>query len=230
MHFSTPLIHGKLIKRYKRFLADVLLDNGETVVAHCTNSGTMLSCLETGADVYLTPVSDPKRKTRFTWEMIRINQNWVGVNTGWPNVLAYEAIKKQEIEKLKGYLLVKREVKFNDSRFDIYCENSQEKCFVEVKNVTLKDGNMALFPDAVTTRGQKHLKTLIEGKKQGYRAVMLYIIQRSDVVGFTPARKIDPDYALALELAINNGVEVIAIQAKVTPQCIVLKHELPTQI
>jgi sugar fermentation stimulation protein A len=230
MQFSTPLIHGKLIKRYKRFLADVLLDNGETVVAHCTNSGTMLSCLETGADVYLTPVNDPKRKTRFTWEMIRINQNWVGVNTSWPNVLAYEAIKNQEIEKLKGYSQVKREVKFDDSRFDIYCENNQEKCFVEVKNVTLKDGNMALFPDAVTTRGQKHLKTLIEVKKQGYRAVMLYIIQRSDVVGFAPARNIDPDYALALEQAINNGVEVIAIQAKVTPESIVLKHELPTHI
>lgn len=230
MQFSTPLIHGKLIKRYKRFLADVLLDNGETVVAHCTNSGTMLSCLETGADVYLTPVNNPKRKTRFTWEMIRINQNWVGVNTSWPNALAYEAIKNQEIEKLKGYTLVKREVKFNDSRFDIYCENNREKCFVEVKNVTLKDGDMALFPDAVTTRGQKHLKTLIEVKKQGYRAVMLYIIQRSDVVGFAPSRNVDPDYASALELAINNGVEIIAIQAKVTPESIVLKHELSTNI
>ena len=230
MRFNTPLIHGKLIKRYKRFLADVLLDNGETVVAHCTNSGTMLSCLETGADVYLTPVNNPKRKTRFTWEMIRINQNWVGVNTGWPNVLAYEAIKNQEIEKLKGYSLVKREVKFDDSRFDIYCENKQEKCFVEVKNVTLKEDNLALFPDAVTTRGQKHLKTLIRVKKQGYRAVMLYIIQRSDVLGFAPARNIDPDYAIALELAINNGVEVIAIQAKITPESIVLKHELPLQI
>ncbi len=230
MQFSTPLIHGKLIKRYKRFLADVLLDNGETVVAHCTNSGTMLSCLETGADVYLTPVNNPKRKTRFTWEMIRINQNWVGVNTSWPNALAYEAIKNQEIEKLKGYTLVKREVKFNDSRFDIYCENNREKCFVEVKNVTLKDGDMALFPDAVTTRGLKHLKTLIEVKKQGYRAVMLYIIQRSDVVGFAPSRNVDPDYASALELAINNGVEIIAIQAKVTPESIVLKHELSTNI
>lgn len=230
MRFNTPLIHGKLIKRYKRFLADVLLDNGETVVAHCTNSGTMLSCLETGADVYLTPVNNPKRKTRFTWEMIRINQNWVGVNTGWPNVLAYEAIKNQEIEKLKGYSLVKREVKFDDSRFDIYCENKQEKCFVEVKNVTLKEDNLALFPDAVTIRGQKHLKTLIRVKKQGYRAVMLYIIQRSDVLGFAPARNIDPDYAIALELAINNGVEVIAIQAKITPESIVLKHELPLQI
>ncbi|MGD9993741.1 MAG: DNA/RNA nuclease SfsA [Salinivirgaceae bacterium] len=230
MRFSNPLIHGKLIKRYKRFLADVQLDNGETVVAHCTNSGTMLSCLEPGADVYLTPVNDPKRKTKFTWEMIRINQNWVGVNTSWPNVLAYEAIKNQEIEKLKGYSLVKREVKFDDSRFDIYCENQQEKCFVEVKNVTLKDGDLARFPDAVTTRGQKHLKTLIEVKKQGYRAVMLYIIQRSDVIGFAPARNIDPDYALALELAINNGVEVIAIQAKVTPNSIELKHELPLHI
>lgn len=230
MTFNPPLIHGKLIKRYKRFLADMLLDNGETVVAHCTNSGTMLSCLEEGAEVYLTPVNKPQRKTKFTWEMILINKNWVGVNTSWPNVLAYEAIKNQEIERLQGYSQVKREVKFDDSRFDIYCENNWEKCFVEVKNVTLKVGNLACFPDAVTTRGQKHLKTLIEAKKQGYRAVMLYIIQRSDVSGFAPARNIDPEYARALEKAIYNGVEVIAIQAKVSPEYLVLHQELSLQL
>lgn len=230
MIFSSPLVHGKLIKRYKRFLADIKLDNGEIVVAHCTNSGTMKSCLEESADVYLTHIDDPKRKTKFTWEMIRIDQKWVGINTGWPNALAFEAIKNQEIEKLKGYTFVKREVKFSDSRFDVYCENDNEKCFVEVKNVTLKEGDFALFPDAVTTRGLKHLKTLIEVKKQGYRAVMLYIIQRSDVTKFGPAKEIDPDYAVALKEAASNGVELIAIKAKVNPLEIIFEKELPVFI
>jgi len=228
--FSKPLIHGTLLKRYKRFLTDIKLDNGDIVVAHCTNSGSMKSCIEEGAEVFLTPVDDPKRKTRFTWEMIKINSKWVGINTGWPNVLAFEAIKNNEIEKLSGYTMVKREVKFGDSRFDVYCENDKEKCFVEVKNVTMKVGNFALFPDAVTTRGQKHLNTLIEVKRQGIRAVMLYIIQRSDVSVFGAAKEIDPDYAKLLDKAINAGVEVIAIQAEVSPFSIVLAKEIPVKL
>lgn len=230
MQFKTPLVPGKLIKRYKRFLTDVELENGETVIAHCTNSGSMKSCIEEGADVYLSPVSDPKRKTKFTWEMIKINNKWVGINTGWPNVLAYEAIKNNEITELSGYTHVKREVKFGDSRFDVYAENENEKCFVEVKNVTLKEGDAALFPDAVTTRGQKHLKTLIEVKKQGYRAVMLYVVQRLDVDYFAPARSIDPAYAKALELAVENGVEVLAMQAEVKPSGIDLMKHLPFKL
>lgn len=181
MKFSTKLIHGKLIRRYKRFLADVELDDGTMVVAHCTNSGSMKSCLEEGAEVYLTPANDPKRKTRFTWEMIRINDAWVGINTAIPNILAYEAISNNKIPELSGYTHVQREVKFGDSRFDIFAENDHEKCFVEVKNVSMKEGNFALFPDTVTIRGQKHLKTLMAVKAAGMRAVMLYIIQRSDV-------------------------------------------------
>lgn len=230
MIFEKPLIHGTLIKRYKRFLADIKLDNGEIVIAHSTNSGSMKSCIEEGAEVYLTHVNDPKRKTQYTWEMIKIDGNWIGVNTSWPNLLAFEAIKNSEIDKLSGYTYVKREVKFGDSRFDVYCENEQEKCFVEVKNVTLKDGNYALFPDSVTTRGQKHLKTLVEVKKASYRAVMLYIVQRSDVSIFGPAAKIDPEYAKLLNKAVNNGVEVIVIQAEVTPESIILKKELPVEL
>lgn len=230
MIFKNPLIHGTLIKRYKRFLADIKLDNGEVVIAHCTNSGSMKSCIENGAEVYLTHVDDPKRKTQFTWEMIKINNNWIGVNTSWPNLLAYEAIKNSEIEKLSGYTYVKREVKFGDSRFDVYCENENEKCFVEVKNVTMKEGDYALFPDSVTTRGQKHLKTLVEVKKSGYRAVMLYIVQRSDVSIFGPADKIDPDYARLLNEAVDSGVEVIVIHAKVSPESIVLKNELSVDL
>ena len=230
MKFPINLIHGKLIKRYKRFLADVELDDGSIVVAHCTNSGTMKSCLEAGAEVYLTPVSDPKRKTKFTWEMIKINGDWVGINTGNPNKLAFEAISENKIPGLQGYKKVKREVKFGDSRFDVYAENEKEKCFVEVKNVTLKEGKYALFPDAVTTRGQKHLKTLIEVKSKGMRAVMLYIVQRSDVEIFAPATGIDPDYAIALRDAVKSGVEVIVMQAKVTPQKIELVRKLQVEI
>ena len=138
MKFQKKLIHGTLIKRYKRFLADIKLDDGTEVVAHCTNSGSMKSCLESGAEVYLTPVNDPKRETKFTWEMIKINGDWVGINTGNPNKLAFEAISAGTIPGLERYTFVKREVKFGDSRFDVFAENELEKCFIEVKNVYQK--------------------------------------------------------------------------------------------
>ncbi|MGM0620376.1 MAG: DNA/RNA nuclease SfsA [Bacteroidota bacterium] len=230
MIFQNKLIHGTLIRRYKRFLADVKLDDGSEVIAHCTNSGSMKSCLENGAEVYLSPVNDPKRKTKFTWEMIKINGDWVGINTGNPNKLAFEAISAGDIPGLTGYTKVKREVKFNDSRFDVFAQNDHEKCFVEVKNVTLKEGKNALFPDAVTSRGLKHLKTLIDVKKQGMRAVMLYIVQRSDVKIFAPAREIDPDYSNMLKKAVDSGVEVIPMQAKVLPEKIELVRKLPFEI
>lgn len=227
MQFKEKLVHGKLIKRYKRFLADVELEDGTVVTAHCTNSGSMKTCLETGAPVCLTPVNDPKRKTKFTWEMIFINGGWIGINTSIPNLLAYEAIRDGKIKKLQGYTSVKREVTFGDSRFDIFAENDREKCFVEVKNVTMKSGDFALFPDAVTTRGKKHLETLMEVKKAGMRAVMLYVIQRTDVHRFGPAREIDPAYADALEKAVTAGVEVIPVQAEVSPEKIEIVRELP---
>jgi len=223
-------VHGTLIKRYKRFLAEIRLDDGTEVVAHCTNSGSMKSCLENGAEVYLTPVTDPKRRTKFTWEMIKINGSWVGINTANPNKLAFEAISAGLIPELSGYTNVKREVVFGDSRFDIFAENETEKCFVEVKNVSLKEGNYALFPDAITTRGQKHLKTLMEVKAHGIRAVMLYIVQRTDVEVFAPAMEIDPEYAKVLKQAVNAGVEVIVMQIEVTPEGINIKIKLPVEI
>lgn len=229
IEFSLPLVRGRLIKRYKRFLADVLLDNGETVTAHCTNSGSMKSCLEEGAEVYLSLVNDPKRKTRFTWEMIKINNGWVGINTSIPNRVAFEWIKEEIIPGLEGYFSVKREVKFDDSRFDIFAENDKEKCFIEVKNVTLKENDFALFPDAKTIRGQKHLKTLIKVEESGMRAVMLYIIQRTDVNIFAPASSIDPDYAKLLIEAHSKGVEVIPFQVKVSPQGITPVGTIPFQ-
>ena len=226
MKFDTKLIPGKLVKRYKRFLADVQLEDGSIVVAHCTNSGSMISCIEEGARVYLSPAKDPKRKTRFTWEMIEINNSWVGIHTTIPNQLVFEAVRDQEIPQLRGYTFVKREVKFEDSRFDVYAENKKEKCFIEVKNVSMKVGEAALFPDSVTTRGRKHLETLIRVKEQGMRAVMVYVIQRMDVNAFGPARHIDPEYAKTLDKAKNAGVEIIALQAEVNPESIRLIKEL----
>ncbi len=226
MKFDTPLVPGRLIKRYKRFLADVLLDSGETVTAHCTNSGSMKSCLEENAEVFLAPVNDPKRKTRFTWEMIRINGNWVGINTANPNKLIYEAILNKEIPGLDSYTKVTREVKFDESRLDIFAENDMERCAIEVKNVTLKDGDFATFPDALTERGLKHLQTLIRLKKEGYRAVMVYVVQRMDVTTFAPAADIDPQYAAALKEAAENGVEIFPVQAQVTPEEIKLVRVL----
>jgi len=226
MQFKEKLISGKLVKRYKRFLADVELEDGTIVTAHCTNSGSMKTCIEEGASVYLTPVNDSKRKTKFTWEMIFMNDGWIGVNTSIPNLLAYEAIRDGKIEPLKGYTTVKREVTFGDSRFDIFAENDHEKCFVEVKNVSMKVGEFARFPDAVTTRGRKHLETLIRVKEQGMRAVMLYIIQRIDVEKFGEASDIDPEYASSLKKAYAAGVEIIPVQAEVTPERIEIVREL----
>lgn len=227
MLFETTLVHGTLIQRYKRFLADVRLDDGSIVTAHCTNSGTMKSCLENDAEVYLTPVNDPKRRTKYTWEMIKINGNWVGINTANPNKLAYEAVSAGLIEGLKGYTEVKREVKWDDSRFDLMARNDKETCFIEVKNVSMKEGDWALFPDAVTERGKKHLETLIRVKEAGLRAVMLYVVQRIDVAQFGTADAIDPEYGKTLRKAIENGVEVIVVQAEVSPGEIVIIKQIP---
>jgi len=235
MEFKSELVHGRLIKRYKRFLADVRLDDGSEVTVHCTNSGTMKSCLEEDAEVCLSPASDPNRKTRFTWEMILIGGDWVGINTSNPNALAFEWISDGLVPGLEGMRGLKREVKWEDSRFDLYGEMAREGslagpvqgCFIEVKNVTLKEGDRAMFPDAVTERGRKHLNTLIRVKESGMRAVMLYVVQRLDVSIFSPAREIDPAYGQALDKAIRKGVEVVVVQARVNPQSIEYHKTLP---
>jgi sugar fermentation stimulation protein A len=227
MRFDSKLISGRLIKRYKRFLADVELDDGSIITAHCTNSGSMKTCIEEGAPVLLSHSDNPNRKTAYTWEMIFINNNWIGINTMMPNKIVFDAVQDNQVEKLSGYTNVQREVKFEDSRFDIFAENVHEKCFIEVKNVTMKDGDYALFPDAVTTRGKKHLDTLIKVKKQGMRAVMVYIVQRMDVSKFSAAKVIDPEYDRALRNAVKNGVEVIAVQVEAKPDSIEISRELP---
>ena len=212
----NKLIKGKLIKRYMRFLADVELENGEKVTAHCTNTGSMKSVVVPGADVLLSPVNNPNRKTKFTWEMIEINGKWAGVNTSNANELAFEWVSNNEIPGLQNLNDLKREKKFDDSRFDIYGHDGNRQVWMEVKNVSLKEGDFALFPDAVTTRGQKHLKTLMKVVEGGHRAAMIYVIQRSDVNSFAAAKEIDPEYARLLEKEKKKGVEVYACQTKLS--------------
>ncbi len=227
MNFKQPLTGGTLIKRYKRFLADIMLNSGEIVTAHCTNSGSMLSCIEEGAAVYLSPAPNPNRKTKFTWEMIRLNGSWVGVNTSNPNQFIYEFLLNGSIPSLGKWEKVVREVKFGESRLDLYAERGDEKCYIEVKNVTLKDEIYARFPDAVTLRGQKHLRELIKIRKLGFRSVILFAIQRTDVEIFAPAWDIDSEYGKLLVEALNSGVEIIPLQVIVTPEGINPFKELP---
>lgn len=216
------LTEGKLLKRYKRFLADVELNNGDIITAHCTNTGSMKSCIEIGAPVLLSHAAHPHRKTAYTWEMIKINDRWVGVNTQMANKIAFDLLKKNAIPNLENLRELKSEVKFEDSRFDIFGFDGDREVWMEVKNVSMKVEEFVLFPDAITTRGQKHLKTLMRAIDLGHRAVMIYLIQRTDVSRFGAAKDIDPDYASLLQKAQKKGVEIYPVQVELSPTSIEL--------
>ena len=224
MKFESPLIPGKLVKRYKRFMADVELENGDIVTAHCANSGSMLSINEPGAPVWLSPANNPKRKLKYTWELIQIGDALIGVNTQHPNLLVDEAIEAGKVSELLGYETQKREVKYGkNSRIDILLSSPDKPlCYVEVKNTTMRrdlnDGAPCEFPDSVTARGAKHLVELADMVKEGHRAVMFYLVQRNDANGFTVAADIDPTYAQHLKDAMDAGVEVVAYTCSITPQ------------
>jgi sugar fermentation stimulation protein A len=217
MKFDKPIISGTLIKRYKRFLADVELDDGTIITAHCHNTGRMTTCTEPGWRVALSDSQNPKRKHRYTWELVHNGTCWICVNTGRANQLAFEAVANGIIPAFSGYDEVKREQKFGNSRFDLLLKKGEELCYIEVKNVTLlaSDGCYA-FPDAVTERGRKHLLELIDVMKAGHRAAMLYVVARSDGTTFRAAHKIDPAYAEALNTAVETGVEVHAWRADIS--------------
>jgi sugar fermentation stimulation protein A len=204
-----PLIKGTLIRRYKRFLADVLLEDGSVVTCHNTNTGSMLSCSESGREVYLSNSQNTKRKYPLTWEMIRMENTLVGVNTMLPNKLAEVAFQKGKILGLKGPSSVKREVSFGRSRLDLLITTqSGEKIYVEVKNCTYVEEGRALFPDAKSQRASKHLLELSEIVKEGHRAIILIMVARSDATHFSPADKIDPFFGECLRNALNCGVEL----------------------
>lgn len=228
MQFNSELFPGKLIKRYKRFMADVQLEDGSVVTAHCPNSGSMKTCLGENWPVLLTKSDNPNRKLAYTWELVHNHSCWIGINTHLANRLAAEAIGQGWIPELSGYDLLETEKKYGqNSRIDILLSSAGKKCFVEVKNVTLvEDDGFYKFPDSVTSRGLKHLGELSEMVKQGHRAVMLYAIQRSDGSTFKPAAKIDAKYAEGLKEAYKNGVEIIAYRAEIDPPKIELKHKV----
>lgn len=232
MKFPTKLIKGKILKRYKRFLADIELENGEVVVAHTANTGSMKTCWEPGWKVLCSYHDDPKRKLKYSLEMTNNGKSWILVNTGMPNKLAYEAIEKDLIQELLGYDHIKPEVKIGKSRIDLLLtKENGEKCYVEVKNVTLLgEEGKALFPDGITERGQKHLRELMDIKKAGDRACMLYMVNRSDVNSFSPAEHIDPVYAELLREAESKGVEVLVYQTKLTPTAVLVERSLPYEL
>ena len=230
MQFPSPLINGRLIQRYKRFLADVELGDGEVVTAHCANPGSMKGVAEPGSEVWLSRATNPSRKLKYTWELVRVGRHLVGINSGAPNALAEEAIKNDWIPELTSYGGLRREVKYGaNSRVDLLLEDAAKpRCFVEVKNVHLKrERGLAEFPDAVTARGTKHLGELANVVAAGERAVMLYLVQRGDCNRFALADDIDPTYAQALAMAQASGVEALVYACKITKRSIRVDRALP---
>lgn len=227
-----PLIPGILLKRYKRFLADVRLETGELVTAHCPNSGSMKECAEPGRSVYLSRASNPKRKLPYTWELIRMPDSLVGVNTLLPNRLVREAIGCGQIESLRGYPKIDREVGIgNRSRIDLMLSGGDlPRCFVEVKNCTWVHQGLARFPDAVTERGRKHMAALQDLAGQGFRAAVVFLIQRMDAQIFRPAQELDPAYSDALRHAAKAGVDVLAYDVNLTLEDIQIRRPVTIEL
>jgi sugar fermentation stimulation protein A len=224
------LIPATLIRRYKRFLADCRLDTGEDVTAHAANSGSMLGLTTPGSRVWLSHSIDPKRKLAYSWELVEAHGGHVNVNTARPNAIVAHAIRDGLIPELAGYATLRQEVKYGvNSRIDILLEDPVKgRAYVEVKSVTLsRMPGHAEFPDAVTSRGAKHLVELMHEVRSGNRAVMLYLVQIPAATRFSIARDIDIAYGAALDRALAAGVEAIACLAHVTPQSIVVTGSIP---
>lgn len=220
MRFPVPLVSGRLVRRYKRFLADCLLDSGEEVIAHVANSGSMLGLATPGSRVYLAPSTDPKRKLAWSWQLVEAAGGaLVGIDTGLSNRIVAEAIAEGRIPALAGYQTLRREVPYGArSRVDMLIEGEgRAHCYVEVKSVTLsRRPGVAEFPDAVTARGAKHLSELATMVEMGARAVLLYLVQRGDCHHFDLAADVDPTYAAAAQAARLAGVEMLTVRAEVT--------------
>jgi len=230
MKFPDPLIPGRLARRYKRFLADVELENGEIVVAHCANPGSMLGLAAPGSDVWLSPSRNPARKLKYSWELIAVDGHLVGINTSLPNGIVEEAIRADSIAELTGYSGLRREVRYGrNSRIDLLLENEgRPPCYVEVKNVHLKRRpDVAEFPDSVTARGTKHLIELAEAAEAGARSVMLYLVQRGDCDRLEIAADIDPVYDRTLREAMARGVEALCYSCMIGREAIKIDRRLP---
>jgi sugar fermentation stimulation protein A len=226
MKFEEPLIRATLGKRYKRFLADVRLEDGSEVTAHCANPGSMMGLMVPGSTVWLSPNRNPKAKLPYRWEMIEVEGGLVGINTSRPNCIVEEAISEARVPELKGFETMRREVKYGrNSRIDLLLEEPG-RCYVEVKSVTLRRQGFAEFPDAVTARGAKHLRELSDMISEGHRAVMLYLVQRTDCQTFRLARDIDPEYGAAFDAAKAVGVETLVYGCRLTGKEITLAAPL----
>ena len=227
MEFTKSLIKGKLIKRYKRFFADVKLDK-QIVTAHCPNTGSMKGLLNEGNEVYLLPNNDPKRKLKYGLEIIKTRKNLVGVNTHMANKIVQHALEENLIKELKNNDSIKPEVFFNkETRFDFLIEKNEKKIFIEVKNVTLfRDKNTAEFPDAVTSRGSKHLSTLIDAIKKGYKSYLLFLVQIQNMEKFKIARDIDINYYNNYLLAKKAGVNFLAYRCGISSKKIYIEKKL----
>ena len=227
MEFNKTLIKGKLIKRYKRFFTDIKLSK-KVVIAHCPNTGSMKGLLDVGNKVFLSKNNNPKRKLKYTLEIIKVKKNLVGVNTHFANKIAYHGLSNNLIDELKDNDSIKPEVFFNkETRFDFLIKKNKKKIFVEVKNVTLfRDEKIAEFPDAITSRGSKHLKTLIDAIKKGYKAYILFLVQIERVKNFKIAKDIDREYYNNYLLAKKAGVNFLAYRCKINSKEIKIEKKI----
>ncbi|MDB2426028.1 DNA/RNA nuclease SfsA [bacterium] len=243
MRFEDKLYKGKFLKRYKRFFCDIKLPSGEEVTAHTPNTGSMKGLLTPDSDCYITHIDDPKRKLKYTLQMLKTPSSWVGVNTHLPNKLVAEAIEEKKLSHLKKYKYFKSEAKLNaKTRIDFALHSHEEVAtakkwdvgfiddykfhFIEVKNVTLAEENKALFPDSVTARGLKHIKELEELIEQGHTGEFLFVVQRTDCDVFSPAKEIDPAYSTALKEANKKGLTVKAFSCHLSKDEIYLDKEI----
>ncbi|MCK4837791.1 MAG: DNA/RNA nuclease SfsA [Desulfobulbaceae bacterium] len=230
MLFKDPLKPAKLLRRYKRFLADVELPDTTQLTVHCPNTGSMLGCNEPGLPVMISRSDNPKRKYPHTLEMVKVETGWVGINTSLTNKLVREALENALFPELGQFDTIRPEVKTGNSRLDFLLSNGNKLTYLEVKNCTMARANIALFPDAVTARGTKHLEELLRLHEKGHRAALIFCIQMAGVTSFSPAADIDPLYAETLAGVVEQGVLALACRAEVTPKGIVVTERLPVVI
>jgi len=233
MRIEQPVLAGCFVRRYKRFFAEVELEDGTLITAHCPNTGSLAGCLASGSRAILRDSQDERRKLRYVFQAIQVGRTLVNVDTSLPNRVVQEAVEAGAIPELAGYDELRREVAYGESsRIDLLLSRrrSRRLCYVEVKNTTLAQGHTAQFPDAVTERGRKHLFELAGMVAGGHRAVQLFFVSRSDVRRFAPADAIDPAYAAALRAAARAGVEVLAYSARVRPDSLAIHRRLPVDL
>jgi sugar fermentation stimulation protein A len=232
---DRALLPGRLIRRYKHFLTNIRLDDGRTITAHCANSGSMLGCAEPGARVFVSVTDSPNRRLPYTWEIVQNDTTWIGINTSVPNRFIDYCISHQKIPEFAGYEVEQREVSYGEkSRIDLLLRHREDghRCYVEIKNVTLRESDCALFPDSVSQRGTKHLKELQEivARTDGTRAVMFFVVQRADCREFRPAFHLDALYTASLHEAVSNGVELLCYSVDVRPEGLKLLQWLPIDL